>query len=402
MALNVTDKTSDNEKEERFITHYTSSQRILLVGEGDFSFSLCLARAFGSANNMVATSLDSQATLLKNYKLAEVHLQKLKELNCLVLHEIDVKTMHEHDVLKDMKFDRIIYNFPHAAAAVEATYSASVVDSATISCFFDPHPIVLMPNRKRSPEVLLRSDRDPPQSVCPGRLQNSFISQLLPRFPLPRPLPRLNCLPRPLPSPQGLLLPTPFPKRAAAGAPFGVPLAAMSSDTRFVGVICWNSGQTMLPPHIAHHHLQPSPVMPTFSCDKSHLNMYINNRRHMELVGAFFKVASKMLNEEGQVHVSHRDDYPYRLWRIEDLANDAELVLKQKEVFSKWDYPGYSNKRGSGVLSDNEFPLIDSFTFKFSLESSIFTDSAYSDDEDIIDDHDWEWELAKILENMYK
>ncbi|KAM0941661.1 hypothetical protein DsansV1_C16g0141001 [Dioscorea sansibarensis] len=91
----------------------------------------------------------------------------------------------------------------------------------------------------------------------------------------------------------------------------------------------------------------------------------------MELVGDFFKVASKMLNEEGQVHVSHRDDYPYRLWRIEDLANDAELVLKEKEVFSKCDYPGYNNKRGSGVLSDNEFPLKDSFTFMFSLDAEL-------------------------------
>ncbi|KAH7689127.1 S-adenosyl-L-methionine-dependent methyltransferase protein [Dioscorea alata] len=231
MALNFTDKTKDNEKVERFITHYTSSQRILLVGEGDFSFSLCLARAFGSAKNMVATSLDSQATLFKNYQLAEVHLQKLKELNCLILHEVDVKTMHEHDILKDMKFDRIIYNFPHAGHDL----------------FF----------KERDKELIMR---------------------------------------------------------------------------------------------------------------------------HMELVGAFFKVASKMLNEEGQVHVSHRDDYTYKLWRIEDLANDAELVLKEKVVFSKWDYPGYSNKRGSGVLSDNEFPLIDSFTFKFSLESSISTNS---DDDDI-------------------
>lgn len=41
------------------IKHYTSSQKILLVGEGDFSFSACLARAFGSANNLFATSLDN-------------------------------------------------------------------------------------------------------------------------------------------------------------------------------------------------------------------------------------------------------------------------------------------------------------------------------------------------------
>ena len=39
--------------------HYSSFHKILLVGEGDFSFALCLAKAFGTARNMVATSLDS-------------------------------------------------------------------------------------------------------------------------------------------------------------------------------------------------------------------------------------------------------------------------------------------------------------------------------------------------------
>jgi hypothetical protein len=41
---------------EKRIMYYPSSQKILLVREGDFSFSLCLARAFGSAANMVAPS----------------------------------------------------------------------------------------------------------------------------------------------------------------------------------------------------------------------------------------------------------------------------------------------------------------------------------------------------------
>jgi 25S rRNA (uracil2634-N3)-methyltransferase len=48
---------------EQWMKHYSSKQRILLVGEGDFSFSICLARAFGSARNMVATSLDTQGKL---------------------------------------------------------------------------------------------------------------------------------------------------------------------------------------------------------------------------------------------------------------------------------------------------------------------------------------------------
>lgn len=45
------------------IKHYCSSQKILLVGEGDFSFSACLANAFGYAANMFATSLDSTGNL---------------------------------------------------------------------------------------------------------------------------------------------------------------------------------------------------------------------------------------------------------------------------------------------------------------------------------------------------
>ncbi|KAG5546758.1 hypothetical protein RHGRI_018812 [Rhododendron griersonianum] len=45
--------------EERWIKHYSSFQKILLVGEGDFSFSASLAMAFGSAHNIVATSLNT-------------------------------------------------------------------------------------------------------------------------------------------------------------------------------------------------------------------------------------------------------------------------------------------------------------------------------------------------------
>lgn len=57
------DDEEDKEEAEKCIKHYSSSQRILLVGEGDFSFSLSLAKAFGSAHNMVATSLDTQGII---------------------------------------------------------------------------------------------------------------------------------------------------------------------------------------------------------------------------------------------------------------------------------------------------------------------------------------------------
>ncbi|KAM1212788.1 hypothetical protein ACFX2G_004367 [Malus domestica] len=62
---------------ERRIKHYSSSQKILLVGEGDF-FPVCLARTFCSATSMVATSLDSEVTLMMDYSKATSNLNELK------------------------------------------------------------------------------------------------------------------------------------------------------------------------------------------------------------------------------------------------------------------------------------------------------------------------------------
>lgn len=51
-------------EEEKWLKYYSSLHQILLVGEGDFSFSACLAQSFGSASNIVATSRDSFGNIL--------------------------------------------------------------------------------------------------------------------------------------------------------------------------------------------------------------------------------------------------------------------------------------------------------------------------------------------------
>lgn len=42
------------------------------------------------------------------------HLEELERLGGLLLYKVDVHTMHTHRILKNMKFDVIIFNFPHA------------------------------------------------------------------------------------------------------------------------------------------------------------------------------------------------------------------------------------------------------------------------------------------------
>ncbi|OMP06958.1 hypothetical protein COLO4_07755 [Corchorus olitorius] len=108
------DESEEKEEEEKWVTHYSSNHQLLLVGEGDFSFSLSLANAFASASNICASSLDSYDVLIKKYKNAKSNLENLKKLGASLLHEVDATKMKLHTDLAKRKFDRIIFNFPHA------------------------------------------------------------------------------------------------------------------------------------------------------------------------------------------------------------------------------------------------------------------------------------------------
>ncbi|XP_050235992.1 uncharacterized protein LOC126686025 [Mercurialis annua] len=100
--------------QEKWVNNYSSIHRILLVGEGDFSFSSSLAQSLGSASNIVATSLDSYDAVVKKYKKAKSNLENLSKLGASIFHGVDTTKMKLHSDLKMQKFDRIIFNFPHA------------------------------------------------------------------------------------------------------------------------------------------------------------------------------------------------------------------------------------------------------------------------------------------------
>ncbi|KAL7593072.1 hypothetical protein Lser_V15G35543 [Lactuca serriola] len=110
MSMNRRDEVG----KEKWAKHYSSNHQILLVGEGDFSFSLSLAMSFGSASNIVATSLDSYDILIKKYNRAKSNLGILRYFGAQLLHGVDSINMKLHTDLRIRKFDRIVYNFPHA------------------------------------------------------------------------------------------------------------------------------------------------------------------------------------------------------------------------------------------------------------------------------------------------
>ncbi|XP_019086732.1 PREDICTED: uncharacterized protein At4g26485-like [Camelina sativa] len=187
-----------------YCSHYNNKQQILLVGEGDFSFSLCLARAFGTATNMTATSLDTRVELELKYKDAKNNVEELERLGCTVVHGVNVHSMNtDYRVVRWILYDRIIFNFPHAG-------------------------------------------------------------------------------------------------------------------------------------------------------------------NHQEVVREFLRSAKEMVKYYGgEIHVTHKTAYPFASWNIKDLGSEMGLLFSREVVFGTWQYPGYSNKRGSGIHCDSSFPIGQSSTFMF-------------------------------------
>ena len=70
----------------KWLNDYSSMQSILIVGDGDFSFSLALATAFGSGYNLVATSLDSYGQFIISPPLAAGHVVSVFALVPVVLN----------------------------------------------------------------------------------------------------------------------------------------------------------------------------------------------------------------------------------------------------------------------------------------------------------------------------
>ncbi|XP_071733183.1 uncharacterized protein At4g26485-like isoform X2 [Rutidosis leptorrhynchoides] len=93
---------------------YSLNQSILVVGDGDMSFGLCLAKTLGSGKDMTVTSYDSFDQWKKMYPTAKLNMLGLMELGTTVIYQVDVKTMASDTRFSKNQFERIIYNMPHA------------------------------------------------------------------------------------------------------------------------------------------------------------------------------------------------------------------------------------------------------------------------------------------------
>uniref|UniRef100_A0A0G4I893 25S rRNA (uridine-N(3))-methyltransferase BMT5-like domain-containing protein n=1 Tax=Chromera velia CCMP2878 TaxID=1169474 RepID=A0A0G4I893_9ALVE len=116
-------QTGDGTRELFADVSYSSADRILLVGEGDFSFSLALSHALGPSVRIVATSPEEVGTLETAYgrRTVRKNLQTLEKRGCTVVHDLSAAALHSS--LGNCAFEKIVFNFPlvkPSPAAVKA------------------------------------------------------------------------------------------------------------------------------------------------------------------------------------------------------------------------------------------------------------------------------------------
>jgi 25S rRNA (uracil2634-N3)-methyltransferase len=123
----------------RMLQPFAATDRILLIGEGNFSFARALvcnppdipASSCGSAStsasatleflppaNVVATAFDTEEECYEKYPEAAEIVREIKEKGSKVIFGVDATNLHKCSALKGRRFDRVVFNFPHTGKGI--------------------------------------------------------------------------------------------------------------------------------------------------------------------------------------------------------------------------------------------------------------------------------------------
>lgn len=129
-------------------------QNILTIGDGNFSFSLSLARAFKGTNiNIVATSHETRESVIETYPDGEQILTELSKMHHVCVHHgIDATNRDQMQALvssKDVGFDRIIWNFPcvRVPKGLDGQNEEMERNKQLLDQFFSVVPSLLTPSK---------------------------------------------------------------------------------------------------------------------------------------------------------------------------------------------------------------------------------------------------------------
>ena len=105
--------------QRRPIIPFKSTDSVLLIGEGNFSFARALIQSSAlhlhlPPNNITATAYDSEQECYEKYPEAKHIVLDLRSSGMEVFFSVDGTCLEKNSSLKGRRWDRVIWNFPHA------------------------------------------------------------------------------------------------------------------------------------------------------------------------------------------------------------------------------------------------------------------------------------------------
>ncbi|PCH34086.1 hypothetical protein WOLCODRAFT_135495 [Wolfiporia cocos MD-104 SS10] len=143
---------------------FTAADRILLVGEGDFSFARALVQdppsplQFLPPGNVTATAYDTEEECYRKYLGASEIVSFLRGKGVEVLFSVDATKLEKCSPLKGRRWDKIVWNFPHAGKGITDQDRNILSNQVLILGFLrsaagflatGPVPVVMRPRKRK-------------------------------------------------------------------------------------------------------------------------------------------------------------------------------------------------------------------------------------------------------------
>ncbi|KAH9049493.1 hypothetical protein EDB84DRAFT_1453049 [Lactarius hengduanensis] len=118
-AVHASIKKATNAKPLRRSTiPFKSSDKILLIGEGDFSFVVAMSQHPPPPLEYLVPANITATCCYSKYSEAQQYVRVLRESGAQVLFGVDATKLEKTSALKGKTFDRIVWNFPHAGNGI--------------------------------------------------------------------------------------------------------------------------------------------------------------------------------------------------------------------------------------------------------------------------------------------
>ena len=133
----------------RALMPFQKDDRILFLGEGNFSFAAsCVENHLEHAEGVLATCFDDEETLSRKYEDASQHIQTILDCCGQVRYNVDATQLHRQ--LKGHTFDSVVFLFPHVAAGIADEDRNILTNQKMLTQFFKSVQSVLKGNGRVS------------------------------------------------------------------------------------------------------------------------------------------------------------------------------------------------------------------------------------------------------------